>query len=92
MLFKFVIAFLPRSKPLLISWLQSPSALILQPKVMLFPVVLPLVISAMALFPASGSLADVSCSNSQIIFKETLEEKEEGTGGKTEIITTLYCE
>ena len=28
----FVIAFLPRSKYLLISWLQSPSALILEPK------------------------------------------------------------
>ena len=29
---RFVIAFLPRSKGLLISWLQSPSAVILQPK------------------------------------------------------------
>ena len=29
---KFVIAFLPRSKHLLISWLQSPSAMILEPK------------------------------------------------------------
>ena len=28
----FVIAFLPRSKCILISWLQSPSAVILQPK------------------------------------------------------------
>ena len=28
----FVIAFLPRSSPLLISWLQSPSAVILEPK------------------------------------------------------------
>ena len=28
----FVIAFLTRSKHLLISWLQSPSALILEPK------------------------------------------------------------
>ena len=28
----FVIAFLPRSKNLLISWLQSPSAVILEPK------------------------------------------------------------
>ena len=28
----FVIAFLPRSKSLLISWLQSPSAVILEPK------------------------------------------------------------
>ena len=31
MLSRFVIAFLPRSKHLLISWLQSPSAVILQP-------------------------------------------------------------
>ena len=29
---RFVIAFLPRSKCLLISWLQSPSAEILEPK------------------------------------------------------------
>ena len=29
----FVIAFLPRSKHLLISWLQSPSAVILKPKI-----------------------------------------------------------
>ena len=32
MLSRFVIAFLPRSKHLLISWLQSPSAEILEPK------------------------------------------------------------
>ena len=32
MLFRFVIAFLPMSKHLLISWLQSPSAVILEPK------------------------------------------------------------
>ena len=32
MLSKFVRAFLPRSKSLLISWLQSPSAVILEPK------------------------------------------------------------
>ena len=32
MLTRFVIAFLPRSKRLLISWLQSPSAMILEPK------------------------------------------------------------
>ena len=32
MLFMFVIAFLPKSKHLLISWLQSPSAVILEPK------------------------------------------------------------
>ena len=29
---RFVIAFLPRRKHLLISWLQSPSAMILEPK------------------------------------------------------------
>ena len=29
---KFVIVFLPRSKHLLISWLQSPSAVIFEPK------------------------------------------------------------
>ena len=32
MLPQFVIDFLPRSKRLLISWLQSPSAVILEPK------------------------------------------------------------
>ena len=32
MLSRFVIAFLPRSKYLLISWLQLPSAVILEPK------------------------------------------------------------
>ena len=34
MLSRLVIAFLPRSKCLLISWLQSPSAVILEPKKM----------------------------------------------------------
>ena len=32
MLSRLVIAFLPRSKPLLISWLQPPSTVILEPK------------------------------------------------------------
>ena len=32
MLSRMVITFLPRSKSLLISWLQSPSAVILEPK------------------------------------------------------------
>ena len=32
MLSRFVLALLPRSKHLLISWLQSPSAVILEPK------------------------------------------------------------
>ena len=31
MLYRLVITFLPRSKHLLISWLQSPSAVILEP-------------------------------------------------------------
>ena len=31
MLYRLVIAFLPKSKCLLISWLQSPSAVILEP-------------------------------------------------------------
>ena len=32
MLYRLVIAFLPRSKHLLISWLQAPSAVVLEPK------------------------------------------------------------
>ena len=46
---QFVIAFLPRSKRLLISWLQAPSAVILEPKKIqsatvsiFFPICLPL--------------------------------------------------
>ena len=31
-LFRLVVTFLPRSKRLLISWLQSPSAVILEPR------------------------------------------------------------
>ena len=44
MLSKFVITFLPRSKHLLISWLQSPFAVILEPrkiKLATFPTVSP---------------------------------------------------
>ena len=47
MLSRFVIAFLPRSKHLLISWLQSPSAVILEPQKIVchgfhcFPIYLP---------------------------------------------------
>ena len=47
MLSRLVIAFLPRSKRLLISWLQSPSAVILQPQKIVchcfhcFPIYLP---------------------------------------------------
>ena len=40
MLSRLVIAFLPRSKRLLISWLQSPSAVILEP-----PKIKPLTVS-----------------------------------------------
>ena len=36
---RFVIAFLPRCKHLLISWLQSPFTLILEPKKMIFDTV-----------------------------------------------------
>ena len=32
MIFRLVIAFLPRSKHLLISWMQSPSVVMLEPK------------------------------------------------------------
>ena len=38
----FVIAFLPRSKRLLILWLQSPSAVILEPKKVKYGTVCPL--------------------------------------------------
>ena len=46
MLSRLVIAFLPRSKHLLISWLESPSAVILEPKKIkslfhCFPIYLP---------------------------------------------------
>ena len=39
MLSRFLIAFLPRSKHLLISWLQSPTAVILEPKKIKSPTV-----------------------------------------------------
>ena len=44
MLSRLVITFLPRSKHLIISWLQSPSAVILEPKTIVchcFPIYLP---------------------------------------------------
>ena len=46
MLSRFIIAFLPRSKCLLIAWLQSPSTLTLEPKMKsdsfhIFPIYLP---------------------------------------------------
>ena len=42
MLSRLVIAFLPTSKRLLISWLQSPSAVILEPPKILFPHLFPM--------------------------------------------------
>ena len=39
MLSRLVISFLPGSKRLLISWLQSPSAVILEPKIIQFDTV-----------------------------------------------------
>ena len=39
MLSKVVISFLPRNKCLLISWLQSPSAVILEPRKIKFLIV-----------------------------------------------------
>ena len=43
MLSRFVLAFLPKSKHLLISWLQSPSAVILEP-----PKIKPLTVSTVS--------------------------------------------
>ena len=40
MLYKLIITFLPRRKCLLISWLQSPSAVILEPPKIKFVTVL----------------------------------------------------
>ena len=42
MLSRLAITFLPRSKRLLISWLQSPSAVILEPLFPLFPHLFPM--------------------------------------------------
>ena len=44
---RFVIAFLPRSKCFLISWLQSPSAVILEPKKIKF-------VTVSTVFPSTG--------------------------------------
>ena len=38
MLSRLVITFLPRSKRLLISWLQSPSAVILEPNIVYYKI------------------------------------------------------
>ena len=47
MLSRLVIAFLPRSKRLLISWLHSPSAVILEPKKIKF-------VTVSTVFPSTG--------------------------------------
>ena len=55
MLSRLIIAFLPRSKRLLLSWLQSPSAVILEPpqkRLTLFP-----------LFPRGARCHDLSFLN-----------------------------
>ena len=49
MLSRLVITFLPRSKCLLISWLQSPSAVILEPK------------KSLSLFPSFPHIFAINC-------------------------------
>ena len=56
MLSRFVIAFLPRSKCLLISWLQSPSAVILEP-----PKIKSVTVSIVSSSICHGILHDVLC-------------------------------
>ena len=57
MLSRLVIAFLPRSKRLLISWLQSPSAVILEPppqiKSVSVSIVSPYIYQVMACMPSN---------------------------------------
>ena len=52
---RFVIAFLPRSKHLLISWLQSPSPVILEPKKVMSVIVSPSICYEVIIFQ-NGSL------------------------------------
>ena len=65
MLSGLVITFLPRSKHLLISWLQSPSAVILEPmqqsKTLCDPDFLSCPASSPAVLRALGSLATLDC-------------------------------
>ena len=59
---RFIIAFLSRSKRLLISWLQSPSAVILEPKIIesvLFP-----------LFPHLFAMSPLDCKEIQSVHSE----------------------
>ena len=56
MLSRLVIAFLPRSKHLLISWMQSPSAVILEPpkiKSLIVSIVSPYIYQVMACMPSN---------------------------------------
>ena len=60
MLSRLVIIFLPRSKHLIISWLQSPSALILEPKKINAVTVSPFIChEVMALDPVHGDWAKI---------------------------------
>ena len=52
---RFVIAFLPRSKRLLVSWLQSPSAVILEPKKYPYPQITTVLTSITTCFTCSGT-------------------------------------
>ena len=60
MLFRLVIAFLPRSKCLWISWLQSPSAVILESKKMSSPYLRLLIFLPAILIPACASSNPIS--------------------------------
>ena len=58
MLSRFVIAYLPRSQPLLISWLQSSSAVILEPKKIKSETC---IISCMKRVASPGLMHDTGC-------------------------------
>ena len=60
MLSRLVIAFLPRNKNLLISWLQSPSAVILEPKKVKSLTVS--IVSPSILSPALGTRVSLKCN------------------------------
>ena len=65
MLPRLVITFLPRSKRLLISWLQSPSAVILEPKT----------IKSDTVFTVSPSISHEVMGPDAMMWGETSEEK-----------------
>ena len=63
---RFVIAFLPRSKCLLISWLQSPSAVILEPKKRISVTVPTLCVLVTQLYPTLWDPMDCSSPGSSV--------------------------